>query len=60
MTNNHDLSGKGKPSLRPVDIPVVDNHAYVIALQHSRAFEEQYVNISGFARRQAQTHWMFR
>jgi hypothetical protein len=33
LTSNDDFSDRGKPSLQAVDIPVVDNHIFVIGVQ---------------------------
>ena len=33
LTTDHDFSNSGKPSLQAVNIPVVDNHIYVIGVQ---------------------------
>jgi hypothetical protein len=40
LQTNHDFSDRAKPALQAVDIPVVDNHLYVIAVQCSGAVEE--------------------
>ena len=39
LQSNHDFSGRVKPPLQAVDIPVVANHVYVTAVQCSGAVE---------------------
>jgi hypothetical protein len=33
MTTDHDFRNHGKPALQALDIPIVDNHSYVIGVQ---------------------------
>jgi hypothetical protein len=39
LQSNHDFSDRAKPSLQAVDIPIVNNHVYVVAVQCSGAVE---------------------